>query len=182
MAGSRKNRYQKNREFLEYVDSVALAVVVIALVFTFCFRAVRVDGSSMNPTLLDGDRLVTTNFFYTPKRGDVVVVDSYIPHGLPLVKRVIGVAGDEIDIDFLTGTVTRNGEVLEETYVLEPTWTYEGVEFPITVPEGQLFLMGDNRNGSKDSRDPEIGCVDTRDILGKAIWRIAPLERMGVVE
>ena len=111
-----------------------------------------------------------------------MVVDSYIPHGRPLVKRVIGVAGDVIDIDFANGIVTRNGDILEEPYIAELTTMYEGMDFPLTVPERTVFLMGDNRNHSKDSRDPEIGCVDVRDILGTPQLRISPFRAVGVLE
>ena len=110
-------RCRKNRDFLEWMDAILLSVALIALAFTFCARAVRVDGSSMVPTLHNGELLLTVSFGYTPERGDIVVVDSYIPHGRPLVKRVIGVAGDVIDIDFANGIVTRNGDILEEPYI-----------------------------------------------------------------
>ena len=175
-------RCRKNRDFLEWMDAILLSVALIALAFTFCARAVRVDGSSMVPTLHNGELLLTVSFGYTSERGDIVVVDSYIPHGRPLVKRVIGVAGDVIDIDFANGIVTRNGDILEEPYIAELTTMYEGMDFPLTVPEGTVFLMGDNRNHSKDSRDPEIGCVDVRDILGTPKLRISPFSAFGVLE
>lgn len=181
MAQAFKERYRKNRETLEWFDALAVAVAVIALIFTFAVRIVQVDGSSMYPTLHNGERVLIGTFMQ-PDYGDVVVIDSYIPYGKPLVKRVIGKAGDTIDIDFEAGIVYRNGQALEEPYVAEPTWTYESVDFPITVPDGCLFLMGDNRNQSKDSRDQEIGCVDTRDVLGVAIWRVLPFSKMGAVE
>lgn len=182
LSGENRERRTKNQAFLEYVDTVVTAIVAVALLSTFAVRVVRVDGHSMEPTLLDGERLITTNFLYDPEHGDIVVIDAYIPHGLPLIKRVIGVAGDTIDIDFEAGVVYRNGQALEEPYTAEPTWTYEGVDFPLTVPDGTLFVMGDNRNHSSDSRLPDIGCVDVRDVLGKSVWRIAPLARMGSVE
>lgn len=176
-----KERYRRNKNTLEWYDAVAVAVAAIALVFTFCVRIVQVDGSSMNPTLYDGERVVI-NLLQPADYGDIVVIDSYIPYGKPLVKRVIGKAGDTIDIDFENGVVYRNGEALDEPYTAEPTWTYESVSFPVTVPEGCLFVMGDNRNHSKDSRDAEIGCVDARDVLGVAMWRVTPFDRMGAVE
>lgn len=181
MAQAFKERYRRNRETLEWYDALAVAVAVIALVFTFVVRIVQVDGSSMYPTLHDGERVLIGTFMQ-PDYGDVVVIDSYIPYGKPLVKRVIGKAGDTIDIDFDAGVVYRNGQALDEPYIAEPTWTYESVDFPITVPEGCLFLMGDNRNESKDSRDAEIGCVDTQDVLGVALWRVLPLNKIGAVE
>ena len=91
-------------------------------------------------------------------------------------------AYNAIDIDFTAGIVYRNGEALDEPYTAEPTYTYEGMDFPLTVPDNCLFLMGDNRNGSKDSRSTDIGCVDTRDILGTALWRILPFSKIGAVQ
>lgn len=176
-----KDRFRRNKGILEWYDALAVAVAVIALVFTFAVRIVQVDGSSMNPSLYSGERLLIATFLQ-PDYGDVVVTDSYIPYGKPLVKRVIGKAGDTIDIDFQTGVVYRNGQALSEPYTAEPTWTYEGVDFPLTVPDGCLFIMGDNRNNSKDSRDAEIGCVDIRDVLGVAIWRLMPFGGMGASE
>lgn len=176
-----QKRYRRNKETLEWYDALAVAVAVIALVFTFVVRIVQVDGSSMVPTLADGERVVIASFLQ-PDYGDVVVIDGYIPYGKPLVKRVIGKAGDIIDIDFDAGIVYRNGEALDEPYTAEPTWMYESVSFPITVPDGCLFIMGDNRNNSRDSRDTEIGCVDTRDVLGVALWRVLPFSKMGAIE
>ena len=176
-----KKRYNRNKGILEWYDALAVAVAVIALIFTFVIRIVQVDGSSMNPSLFDGERILIATFLQ-PDYGDVVIIDSYIPYGKPLVKRVIGMTGDTIDIDFQTGIVYRNGQALSEPYTAEPTWTYEGVDFPLAVPEGCLFIMGDNRNNSKDSRDAEIGCVDTRDVLGVAIWRLLPFGKMGAAE
>ena len=168
-----KTRYRRNKDILEWLDAVALAVVTVALLSTFCARLVRVDGISMNPGLLDGQRLLITRLL-TPDYGDIVVTDSRIDYGKPLIKRVIGKAGDTIDIDFAAGIVYRNGEALDEPYTAEPTYMEEGTEFPLTVPESSLFLMGDNRNHSGDSRSSLIGCIDTRDILGVAVLRLAP--------
>ena len=181
MAMPFKDRYKRNKEILEWYDALAVAVAVIALVFTFGLRVVQVDGHSMQPTLLNGERLLMTPLG-SPDYGDVVIVDSYIPYGKPLVKRVIGKAGDTMDIDFTAGIVYRNGEALDEPYTAEPTYTYEGIDFPLTVPDNCLFIMGDNRNASKDSRSIDIGCVDTRDILGTALWRILPFSKIGAVQ
>ena len=181
MAMPFKDRYKRNKEILEWYDALAVAVAVIALVFTFGLRVVQVDGHSMQPTLLNGERLLMTPLG-SPDYGDVVIVDSYIPYGKPLVKRVIGKVGDTIDIDFTAGIVYRNGEALDEPYTAEPTYTYEGIDFPLTVPDNCLFIMGDNRNASKDSRSTDIGCVDTRDILGTALWRILPFSKIGAVQ
>lgn len=177
-----KKRCKCNKEILEYLDALLMALVVIALAYTFVLRVVRVDGRSMEKTLLNGERVLTTKLLYTPDYEDIVVIDAYIPHGLPLIKRVIGLEGDVIDIDFDAGIVYRNGEALDEPYAAEPTYTYEGTDFPLTVPEGTVFVMGDNRNNSKDSRLPDIGCIDVRDIMGRAFWRVTPVSRMGALE
>ena len=97
------------------------------------------------------------------------MIDAYTAYGDPLVKRVIGIEGDTIDIDFQNGIVYLNGEALEEPYTAEPTYLQESVTFPVTVPEGCLFVMGDNRNHSTDSRDDRVGFVDERDVLGRLL-------------
>ena len=176
-----KTRYRHNKDILEWLDAVVLAVVTVALLSTFCARLVRVDGSSMNPGLLHGQRLLITRLL-TPDYGDIVVTDSRIDYGKPLIKRVIGKAGDTIDIEFASGIVYRNGEALDEPYTAEPTYLYESVDFPITVPDGCLFLMGDNRNNSTDSRDTRVGCVDERDIMGAAVLRVLPFGKIGAAQ
>ena len=175
------DRIKSNRSLLEWVDSLVFAAVLLALVFTFGVRIVQVDGSSMNPGLQDGERLVLSSLPYEPEYGDIVVIDSYTDYGKLLIKRVIGKGGDVIDIDFDTGVVYRNGQALEEPYTAEATYLSEGVTFPLTVPEGQLFIMGDNRNNSKDSRSPEIGCVSAGDVLGQAVLRLTPFDKFGAI-
>ncbi len=161
-------------EFYDWVQCFVGALVVGILIFMFGIRVVNVKGNSMNPTLLWYDRIVTTNFLYSPKAGDVVVVqtDTYGPD--PLVKRVIAVGGQTVDIDFTEGVVYVDGEALDEPYVAAPTLTREDFEGPFTVPEGCLFLMGDNRNESTDSRRATIGAVDERCVIGKVIFILLP--------
>jgi len=136
-----------------------------------------VSGPSMNQTLVNGDYLLLiNNILYTqPKQGDVVVAaKESFKNGEPIIKRVIATEGQWVDIDFETGIVYVNGNALDEPYVNTPTNLYEGVEFPLMVDEGCIFVMGDNRNESKDSRSPEIGLIDQREILGKAIFLFLP--------
>lgn len=174
-------RQTANRGLLEWVDSMVVAAVLLALVFTFGVRIVQVDGTSMNPGLQDGERLLLSSLPYEPEYGDVVVIDSYTDYGKLLIKRVIGMEGDVIDIDFETGVVYRNGQPLDEPYTAEPTYLSEGVAFPLTVPDGMLFIMGDNRNNSKDSRSPEISCVSAGDVLGRAVLRLTPFDKFGAI-
>ena len=112
----------------------------------------------------------------------MVIVDSYTSYGRPLVKRVIAKGGDTISIDYAAGTVKVNGKVLEEDYIAEPTYLGYDVEFPYTVPEGTVFVMGDNRNASLDSRSSYVGCIDEQDILGKVLLCFLPFSDFGVVK
>ncbi len=169
-----QSNWKKN--LLSYVHDVLYllaALVVVSLVL----RVVVVDGTSMNDTLKDGDYLlVLSNVFYrNPKQGDVIVAskDTY-DNGAPIVKRVIATEGQTVDIDFMQGIVYVNGKALDEPYTLTPTNLDEGVEFPLTVPENCLFVLGDNRNGSKDSRDPSIGLIDKREVIGKVFFIFLP--------
>ena len=153
-------------------------MLAVVLVFTFVARLIGVDGPSMVPTLQNGDRLVVVSslLYNDYKPGDIVVArkDSFMSD--PIVKRVIAVEGQTVDIDFDTGCVYVDGELLDEPYINELTLRDEGTEFPLTVGEGEVFLMGDNRNRSSDSRDPSLGTVDTRYIIGKAVFLLFPGE------
>ncbi len=165
-------------ELLDWMESFAFAAVVALLLFQGLFRLVGVEGHSMEPTLYEGDRLLLHRFLYEPQVGDVIVVDD----GKELlVKRIIATGGQEVDIDFDMGVVYRDGERLDEPYTAAPTYRSEGVEFPVTVPEDCLFVMGDNRNHSSDSRDPAIGMLEKMDVMGKVLVRFYPLEDMSVI-
>ena len=177
-----ETRFRRNVDILDWYDALVFALAVLVLVFAFCARIVVVSGSSMNNTLVDGDRLLVQSTFYTPQRGDVVVVDSYINYGKPLVKRVIAKGGDTVDINLEQGLVYVNGEALDEPYVPEGTLSTGDVQFPLTVPEGTLFLMGDNRQHSTDSRSSSVGFIDERDILGKVVLRIYPFNKIGLIQ
>ena len=172
----------RGQGMLEWYEALISAALVLVLVFSFVFRIIQVDGSSMVPTMTNGDKLIVWGAGYTPQRGDVVIVDSYTAYGKPLVKRVIAKGGDTVSIDYSTGTVEVNGEVLQEDYIAEPTYLGYDLQFPYTVPEGTVFLMGDNRNESLDSRSSYIGCIDERDILGKVLVCFMPFTDFGVVK
>lgn len=173
---------ESNIQVLEWFDALVFALVLVLLILLFLVRTVNVNGSSMVPTLNNGNQLLVRSVLYTPERGDIVVVDGYTSYGEPLVKRVIALGGDEVDINFDTGAVVVNGDELDEPYISDLTTRSFDVQFPLVVPEGKLFLMGDNRPDSKDSRDSEIGFIDERDILGKAFFRIMPVSGFGTVE
>lgn len=160
----------------DIVDSARNAILAVFIVFAFLFRAVGVDGSSMFPTLRDGDWVAVKSFVTEVKRGDIVVVTQPWERNVPIIKRVIAVGGDEVDIDFQAHEVYVNGERLEENYIAEPTALYYDVQFPLVVDEGKVFVMGDNRNDSLDSRSSRIGLVDERYIFGKAQFRISPIK------
>lgn len=162
---------------LSYLHDLVFLLTGLLLVFVLLFRMVVVSGPSMRTTLLDGDYLLvlSSTLYQNPKHGDVIVAskDSF-KDGEPIVKRVIAKAGQKVDIDFELGTVYVDGVALEEPYTLTPTNMQEGISFPLTVDEGCLFVMGDNRNESKDSRHPDIGLIDEREVLGKVIFLLIP--------
>lgn len=172
-------RCARNQNLLEWYDALVFALAVLVAFFIFVARVVAVDGSSMLPTLTDGDRLVLRSAGYRPAAGDIVVIDSYINYGRPLVKRIVALAGDTVEIDPAAGVVLVNGQPLSEPYTAEPTTELGDMAFPAVVPEGSVFVMGDNRQHSTDSRFASVGFIDERDILGKAIFRVFPLGRAG---
>lgn len=163
----------------EWVEAAIFALIAISLIFAFVLRTVGVDGDSMNYTLLNGDKLLLSSYPYTPERGDIVVINRY--NDEPLIKRVIAVGGDTLDIDPDTGKVILNGAVLEEDY-LDFTFTPR-IHFSgeVIVPDGSIFVMGDNRSASHDSRYSDIGFVPLSDVMGKALLRIAPFESFGSI-
>ena len=169
-----KSNWKKN--VVMYLHDVILYLIIICVVFLLVFRVVVVSGTSMNMTLLDGDYLLlVSNLFYgNPKQGDVIVAskDSY-DDGAPVVKRVIATEGQTVDI--INGVVFVDGVAIDEPYLQPGLSTHGGmVQFPQTVGEGCVFVLGDNRINSRDSRYPEIGQIDNREILGKAIILFFP--------
>ena len=165
------------RTILEYLHDLVYILAAILVVFTFFVRIVVVSGSSMFDTLADGDYLLLVNSPLCGKleQGDIVVAGmERFKNGEPIVKRVIATEGQLVDIDFSAGKVYVDGIELEEDYIYTLTTIAEGMQFPLVVEEGCVFLMGDNRNDSMDSRDPVIGQVDTREILGKAVLLLLP--------
>ena len=172
------------RSLFEWVQAGVFAVLAVVLLFTFAVRLIGVDGHSMVPTLQDGDRLLIVSSLLDSDYdyGDIVVLrkDTFMDE--PIVKRVIATEGQTVDIDFSAGVVYVDGEALDEPYINEPTYVEEGTEFPLTVPEGSVFVLGDNRNHSSDSRDSSLGTVDTRYVIGKAVFLLFPGADEGTTE
>ena len=167
---------EEGRDLYEWTQALVCSVLAVVLLFTFVVRLIGVDGHSMVPTLQDGDRLLVLNSLWDSdyEYGDIVVLrkESFLEE--PIVKRVIATEGQTVDIDFASGNVYVDGELLEEDYINEPTYVEEGTEFPLTVPEGSIFVMGDNRNHSSDSRSSDLGTVDTRYVIGRAVFLLFP--------
>ena len=179
-----ENKTEKPDEQMDWKKSVVLylhdviyLLTVILIVFLLIFRVIVVSGSSMRSTLVDGDYLLLFgNLLYgDPEYGDIVVISKEsFDDGKPLVKRVIAAQGQIVDIDFDSGIVFVDGQALDEPYINTPTNLPEGVSFPLLVEDNCYFVMGDNRNNSRDSRSPEIGQIDRREILGKAFFLMFP--------
>jgi signal peptidase I len=171
-----KKQRENGREFYEWVQALVCSVLTVVILFTFVIRLIGVDGRSMVPTLQHGDRLLVLNsmLYDDYKYGDIVVLrkDTFMQD--PIVKRVIATEGQKVDIDFANGYVYVDDVLLGEDYINELTFLEEGTEFPLTVPENSVFVMGDNRNHSSDSRDSRLGTVDTRYVIGKAVFLAFP--------
>lgn len=162
---------------LLYVHDLVYLLAGIVVIFLLCFRVVVVSGPSMKNTLLDGDYLLLlgSTFYRTPQPGDVIVASKQsFDNGSPIVKRVIATEGQIVDIDFDEGVVYVDGKPLDEPYTRTPTNLEEGMEFPLQVEKGCIFVMGDNRNESKDSRSMDIGLIDCREVLGKVVFLFLP--------
>lgn len=166
-----------------YLHDLCYLLAAVFVLFLLLFRLIIVSGGSMNDTLIDGDYLLLMSHmvYPNPKQGDIVVASKEsFENGEPIIKRVIATEGQIVDIDFANGIVYVDGLPLEEEYIKAPTTVAEGMTFPLMVEDGCIFVMGDNRQNSKDSRDPEIGLVDTREVLGKAIFLFLPGASEGV--
>lgn len=164
------------RETYEWMRSLVSAVLIITLMFTFAVRMMGVSGGSMIPTLQNGDRLIVINSTLCKdyEIGDIVIARKLSFDEKPIIKRVIAKEGQTVDIDFDLGKVYVDGLELQEDYINDLTYLEEGTEFPLTVGENELFVMGDNRNHSNDSRDYRLGPVDKRLIIGKAVFILFP--------
>ncbi len=174
-----ENEGKKKEEgsiLFDWVRSLVGAVLIVVLLFLFVAQLITVQGPSMQHTLYAGDKvLVLRAGLCDIRAGDVVMVHQFnAPLDETIIKRVIAVGGQTVDIDFYTGTVYVDGEAIEEDYIAERTYSDEGTAFPLTLEEGKLFLMGDNRNHSTDSRSTLLGAVDERYVVGKAVLVVFP--------
>lgn len=169
-------------ELFDWAQNIAVILTVVVLLFIFVFRIIGVDGSSMEPTLHDKDWMITTNLFYEPDYGDIVVLTKKSFMEKPIVKRIIATEGQVIDIDFNRGVVIIDGVELVEPYITEKTHRSFNFPFPAKVPKDCIFVMGDNRNHSSDSRDASLGMVNKKYILGRLLFRIYPFDKMGIVK
>ena len=157
----------------DWVNSIIIAIVAVVILLTFCFRLINVDGTSMEPTLINTDKVIVTNLFYTPKNGDIVVISHGNHYNKPLVKRIIATEGQTLKIDFNNSQVFVDGKLIEEPYVKGLTNTHD-IEIPAVIPEGKVFVMGDNRAVSMDSRHADVGLIDVDSIIGKAQFVVVP--------
>lgn len=177
-----ENEKNISKDIFEWIEELAIAIMLIVVLFSFLFRVITVSGESMFDNYYDGDRLIVTTLTGEIKQGDVVVIVDALEK--PIIKRVIATEGQTVDIDNSTGTVYVDGEELDNTqFDVENGITYtsdqDASRFPLTVPEGCVFVLGDNRVVSLDSRYAEVGTIPTEKILGKSIVRIYPFSRIG---
>lgn len=161
----------------EWLHALIVAFVAVVLLLTFVFRIVDVDGESMLNTLYDHDKVVVTNFMYTPTDGDVVVISHGEEYEKPIIKRVIATAGQTLKIDFEKGQVIVDGVVLDEPYIKELTQLAGDLPVPDVIPQGYVYVMGDNRMHSMDSRFQKIGLIEEENVIGKAEFIVFPFNR-----
>ena len=172
-------KFDLKKEIMDWGVSIVVAVIIALVIRTYIFTLVKVDGPSMNPTLTHGDTLYTNRFLYTPENGDIIIFRPPNSPKTPYVKRVIATAGQTVVVDEITRTVIVDGETLDEPYIKEPLRSAGNMQYPCTVPEGYIFVMGDNRNNSRDSRDASVGLVPIGNVIGKAVFRLLPLSDFG---
>lgn len=175
-----KEEFSLKKEIISWIKTLFFSIAIVLFIILFIGRMMKVDGASMEPTLHHNDRIITTNIHGAYQHGDIVVIKR--KNDTSIVKRVIGIGGDKIDIDFETGSVYVNDVVLDEGYINEATVRNVDFQGPATVPDGHVFVMGDNRNHSDDSRNSKIGMIDEKNIFGKVIFRVFPFNKFGTIK
>lgn len=180
--GTETRAMRRARTFFDFIEIATFTVLIILLLSCFLLRHAVVDGGSMDQTLADGQHLIISDFLYTPKNGDIIVFQPLnAEKTTPLIKRVIAIEGQTVQMQ--NGVVYVNGVAISEPYVfLDGEISPDHKDYPeILIPEGYVFVLGDHRNNSKDSRYDEIGLVDVRSILGRVILRVTPFDKFGAV-
>ena len=167
------------KKIFENIENIAVSIVVISIITMFFFRIVEISGASMENTLHDGDKAIITNFFYKPKVGDIIGIDENTYFEKPIIKRIIAVEGDTVFINYSTGDVYVNDELLQENYIKEKIEITNLPNLEMKVPENHIFVLGDNRNHSGDSRLLEVGAIHEKYILGKAVFVLFPFSNFG---
>lgn len=167
--------------FYDWVRCMLFAIAIVVVCLTFVFRLVDVDGSSMDDTLATGDKVVVTNFMYTPQNQDIIVISHGEKYAKPIIKRVIATEGQSIELDYENDRIIVDGVVLDEYYIDGSTFSgnYGNNVIPEVIPEGKIFVLGDNRRVSLDSRSTEIGLIDEENIIGKAQFVAFPFSDFG---
>ncbi len=165
----------------DWIRCVVFAIAIVVVCLTFVFRLVDVDGTSMNDTLQSNDKVIVTNLLYTPKNNDIIVISHGAQYKKPIIKRVIAKEGQTLKLDYENNRIIVDGIVIDEPYIKGTTFSgnYGDNEIPEVVPEGKLFVMGDNRQVSLDSRSTEIGLIDVKDVIGKAQFVAFPFDHFG---
>ena len=181
MDSKNPNGANTRAEVYDWIQCIIFALVFCVLLFVFGARMVNVVGHSMVPTLEQNDKVIISNLFYHPKQGDIVVLRKQTLMDEPIVKRIIATEGQTVDIDFDDGVVYVDGKALDEPYVNAPVHDRENFEGKITVPKGSVFVMGDNRNNSKDSRSPMVGALERKMIKGHVRCVVFPLSKARIL-
>jgi signal peptidase I len=165
----------------DWLGSFIFAAVVVVVALTFFIRIVDIDGKSMLPTLVDKEKVVITNYISSPENGDIVIISHGVKYKDPLVKRVIATGGQKLNIDFKNDKVSVDGKVINEPYIQGKTIQEDG-KIPSVIPKGKVFVMGDNREESSDSRGTRIGLIDEKDIIGHVRCVVFPFNKIRFVK
>ena len=170
------------KELLDWAVSIVVALAIALFIRQFIFTLVRVDGPSMQPTLHHNDTLYVNRFMYTPEVGDVIIFRPRNNPETPYVKRIIALEGQEVVVDASEGAVYVDGKELEEDYISEELISAGTMKYPYVVPEDHVFVLGDNRNNSRDSRDASVGAVSRDSIIGEVLFRLLPISDFGGID